>query len=186
MKPVGGQAMCNRMIGLADKDLEIVSRSVAGVQAGALRHGHDRASWTHGNAGAKGLLTPSEADHVVVLGPFEKCVIGGVKDHQSTAAPNVVDESLLDLSRPARAAREMAAVEIVDHHVVPTKLRAFRPSADLHGEPPGTFQNGLDGAGAGSPIVVIHAVDDEGGELAIGGSAGDGKREKECEAPDHA
>src|SRR5664279_1905744 len=62
-----------------------------------------------------------------------------------------------------------AAVEVVDHHIVVAEVRLRGPRADADRETSRTFQDALDGAGAGRPIVIVHAVDHQRRELGSGG-----------------
>ena len=96
-----------------------------------------------------------------------------MEDDEAAAAADVGFERLLDVARPASAGGEVAAIEVVDDHVVRAGNRgAGGPGGDFDREAAGAFEHVLDGACAGGPIVIVHAVDDEGGEFGVGGEKG--------------
>ena len=169
VRPVGGQPARDGVRGIAHEYLEIVPRTVSRIQAFAFRHTDQRAARADGKALAERLIAPAQADHVVELRPVQESVVGGVKDHQAAASADVRLERLLHFARPASAGVRMAAVEIVDHDVVGAKVRLGGPCGDCDRETAGTFEDGLNGARAGGPIVIVHAVDDERGESGAGG-----------------
>jgi len=63
----------------------------------------------------------------------------------------------------------MASVEVIDHDVVAGEFGELGVGGDIDGEAAGAFEDGLDRAGAGGPIVIVDAVDDDGREFAVGG-----------------
>src|SRR5579885_973147 len=131
---------------------------MAGREAFAPGERDDAAAWPDGNPRAEGGWPPPEPDHAIELGPLEESVVGGVKDHQAASAADVRFERPLDRGQTAHAVLRVAAVEVVDHHVVAREIRQLRIAAYVHGETAGAFQNGADGGGGCGPIMVVQAI----------------------------
>src|SRR5437667_6070442 len=89
MRPVRGKAASDGVVGLADENLEIVTRTVAGIEARAFRDAHQRSAGPDGDSGSERFVAPAEADHIVESGPFEKGIVGGVEDDQSASLAHV-------------------------------------------------------------------------------------------------
>src|ERR1700734_550164 len=103
-------------------NLKIEPRRMARAGALPFRNDNDLSIVANRDAWPKSVGTPAETDHVVVGCPMQEGIVAGVEHDQSAASSNVVFERLLHLSRPAHAVLQMAAVEVVDHHVIARKL----------------------------------------------------------------
>ena len=131
-----------------------------------------------GDARAEGRVAPAEADHVVIFGPVKECIVGGMKDDEAAAIADIVDECAFYLRRPAEAGRRVAAVEIVDDHVVLREIRKGWIGGDIDlGKVPVAFEDFLDGGGSGRPVVIIDAVDNYGFPKMRGGPKRKGRED---------
>jgi hypothetical protein len=106
---------------------------------------------------------------LVILRPQQERIVGRVKNHHSAAAANIGFQGALGIGRPLDSGRQVAAVDVIDHHVVVREIRQFGVGRDVHRESPGAFRNCLDGARSRSPIVVIDAIDDHRQKFPVGG-----------------
>ena len=73
------------MFGLSEADLKIVPWTMTGIEPASsgncdgLARFIDEQSWT------KTLVSPAQANHLVVRGPMQESIVRGVQDKQSSA-----------------------------------------------------------------------------------------------------
>ena len=106
------------MSGVENFDTEVMPGTVSGLGPFVRWNRHHFFRDIDDEAGAKGFVAPEEADEIVVFGPEEEGVVGGVEVHNSATLLQVVEEVPLDDGRPADAVFEVAAVEVVDDNLV--------------------------------------------------------------------
>jgi hypothetical protein len=183
MQPVRRQTFGDGMRAIEYEHFEVMARAVARVEARAFRNCHDPPVH-NGQAWPEALFAPAEADHFVVLGPFGKRVVRGVEHDKAAAVADVLLQRDFGFARPSRAVFQVAAIEVVHDHVVAGEIgRLGGPGCDVDFEPATAFENGADRARARFPVVIVHAVDNQRGELAIGAVCGQRGEQSDGDEP---
>ena len=160
-----GQALGDRVVRLADDQLERLHRSVAAALA-RLRVANDLSvAPADVRAGLLVAAAPAaQPRHFVVLLPLGKRRASEVVDHQPAAALDVIDQGLLGFFRPR------VALIVAHHHVIRGKVRleaahVLAPrgrSGHVHRKQAALFQDFLEHGRGGLPFVAVLAVDDQG------------------------
>ena len=164
------------MIVIEDGDLEIVRGSVTGRIALPGGDGDELAVGPDDKRRPEIFITPSQADHLVVSGPKREGIVRGMDIDEAATAGNIIFERLLDLTRPTGTVGLVTAVEIIDDDLVMRERRAplvplpgggavGRAGGDIDVEQAAGLEDGLHQGRAARPVVVVHAVHDEDGDL---------------------
>ena len=194
LDPVGGHAARDGVVAVEEAQLEIVSRTVARIAALPGRQPYDLPAGADDQARAELAGPPAEADHVVILRPFQKGVVGGMKDDEAAAGTDIAQQIGFDLGGPAEAIFLFAAVPVEQDRLVVREARpplrprfgrsvTRRAGRDIHLKTPGGLEDGTHFARRGFPVVIIDAIDDQDRELRLG-EAGRSEQ-KESEEPPH-
>jgi hypothetical protein len=140
----------------------------------ALRDDHDGAVVRDSETGAEIGVTPAQADHVVISGPVQECVVGSVVDDEASSASDIRLHLLLDALGPLDSVVRVATVEIIDDNLVPGEVRIplieclRSDGGDVDAEAAGLVENRADASGCSGPIVVVDAIDDQNADLRMG------------------
>src|ERR1700733_14444142 len=114
------------MLSVQHMHLETVPRAVSRFEACSLSDSDNLTARRDHQSRSETLVSPSQADHVVISAPMEKGGVRGMVNNQSAACTDVLFERVLKPAGPANPGVGMSAVEVINHHTISGEIRMPR------------------------------------------------------------